>query len=247
MSERKSNTQRRARRKTGQKGRKGKDHKVATRVAGPNVLSTLLHTQPIFPVRTRRSGMLYYEQDLKLSHATGAKQDYFYIANGMYDPNQTGTGHQPMGFDQMMLFYEQFIVVRAKILVQFLNTGQSPAFVGVYLSPDSVASTDVNKAVENGLIKIKLIDDVAASGGTGEKSCRMELDVDVAKYFGRKSEQDCLDDSTLTGNSTADPSEGVYFALTSWGFPQGNSTTVYAAVTIAYDAWFTEPRKVASS
>lgn len=215
-------------------------------MAGPNVDSTMLRTIPIFPVRTFRSGMLYYEQDYKLSHATGAKQDYFFFANSLFDPNSTGTGHQPMGFDQMMLFYEHYCVTRAKLLVEFIND-DAAAKVGVYLSPDAVSSTDVSKAIENGLIKTKVIDSDVAAGGTGQRVTRMEIDVDIAKYLGKRSAQDLIDDSECRGSATASPTEGVYFGVTGWGFPVANQMTVFFAVTIAFDAWFIEPRKLASS
>jgi len=215
-------------------------------VAGPSVVTTMLHTVPIFPVRTFRAGMLYYEQDYKLAHATGAKQDYFFFANSLFDPNATGTGHQPIGFDQMMLFYEHYVVIRAHLLVEFVND-DAPAKVGVYLSPDAVASTDVSKAVENGQLKVRVIDSDAGGGGTGQRMTRMELDVDIRKYLGKRSEQDLLDDSETRGGSTSSPTEGVYFGVTSWGFPTGVQMTVNFAVTIAFDAWFYEPRKLGSS
>lgn len=227
-----------------QKRKNGKNS--ATSVAGPSVVSTVLHRIPIFPAKAFRSGLLYYEQDFKSTHATGAKQDYFFFANSLFDPNATGTGHQPIGFDQMMLFYEHYVVTRARILVEFLND-DNPAKVGVYLSPDAVASTDVSKAVENGLMKVRVIDSDVAGGGTGQRMTRMELDVDIRKYLGRRSEQDLLDDSELRGGATSSPTEGVYFGVTTWGFPVGIQMTVWFAVTIAFDAWFFEPRKLASS
>jgi len=219
----------------------------ATQVRGPSVVQTLLHEPPIFAASTRRK-LIYYEQDLKLSHATGVKQDYFFTGNGLYDPNVTGTGHQPMGFDQMMLFYEHYCVVAAKALIQFVGTDSDfPNVVGVYVSPDAVASTDHVKAIENGLIETRLIDNEASAGGTGQRMARMEIDLDIAKIHGRRSQRDVVDDPELRGSSTANPTEMTYFGITAWGFPIGSPLQVYAAVTIVYDTVFFEPRKVASS
>jgi len=220
----------------------------ATQTGGPNVLATLLHRPPIFAARSRRSGILYYESDLKLAHATGVKQDYFFTCNGLYDPNVTGTGHQPIGFDQMMLFFEHYVVVRAKMLVEFVNTNSDyPVRVGVYVSPDAVASTDHVKAMENGLIKTRIIDNDATAGGTGERIARMELDVDLPKILGKTTVEELLDDSELKGSATANPTEQSYFGVTMWGFPIGTVTEVIFSVTISYDAIFFEPRKLASS
>lgn len=38
-------------------------------------------------------------------------------ATDLYDPDYTGTGHQPLGFDQMMLMYRKFLVLKSKISV----------------------------------------------------------------------------------------------------------------------------------
>jgi len=229
-------------------GQNNEGKSAPTSVLGPNVDQILLHKVPIFPIRTTRTGMLYYEQDIKLSHATSVKQDYFFSANGLYDPNVTGTGHQPMGFDQMMLFYEHYCVTKARAQVTFAGTDSDfPNMVGVYLSPDAVASTDHVKAVENGLLKMRLIDNEASAGGTGQRLAKFEIDVDVAKYFGRRSSQDLVDDVDCRGSATANPTEQVYFGVCAWGFPIGAPMQVYAAITISYDAVFLEPRKVASS
>lgn len=38
--------------------------------------------------------------------------------NGLYDPWYTGTGHQPMGYDQMCLFYDNYLVTGCKVIWQ---------------------------------------------------------------------------------------------------------------------------------
>lgn len=45
----------------------------------------------------------------------GVPGQYIFVANSLYDPDSTGAGHQPMGFDQMMAFYNHFEVIGAKI------------------------------------------------------------------------------------------------------------------------------------
>jgi len=42
-------------------------------------------------------------------------------ANGMYDPDVRVGGHQPYGFDQIMLGYGKFTVVKASMTVENLN------------------------------------------------------------------------------------------------------------------------------
>lgn len=77
----------------------------------------------------------------------GTPEYYLWGANNAYDPDHTGTGHQPMGFDQMAEVYGSYAVVGSKIHVRcvpvqiFLTSGtgtpatytQLPFYCGIYL------------------------------------------------------------------------------------------------------------------
>ena len=41
--------------------------------------------------------------------------------NSLFDPNLSGLGHQPRGFDQLMAVYEKYTVVAAKITVCYVS------------------------------------------------------------------------------------------------------------------------------
>ena len=44
---------------------------------------------------------LRYQETLSLSSTSGSLFGYIYNLNGLYDPNHTGVGHQPLYFDQL--------------------------------------------------------------------------------------------------------------------------------------------------
>lgn len=52
-----------------------------------------------------------------------------YRCNGMYDPNETGGGHQPRFFDEMATFYNRYRVVGSKISVKYINLSNEPAYI----------------------------------------------------------------------------------------------------------------------
>lgn len=52
--------------------------------------------------------------------------DKIMSGNGLYDPDISGTGHQPLGFDQWMAFYDRYRVLSSTCTVTTIN-GQTTA------------------------------------------------------------------------------------------------------------------------
>lgn len=68
----------------------------------------------------------YVETIILSSDSSGALQgytgsEYVWNLNSLYDPNQTGTGHQPYGFDQLKLLYQLYTVYGAHIDITVSN------------------------------------------------------------------------------------------------------------------------------
>jgi len=201
---------------------------------------------PLFPTSTRKK-LMYYESGFTQTGTAGAVTQYVFSANGIYDPNITSTGHQPMGFDTMMLYYEQYTVVRSSISLRFAGNGIQPAVVSVCLAPDTTTLV-LPDIIENGLVTTQVVDGRANGGnGTGIRIKRLGLSCDVVKYFGRKSQREILDDVNLFGTVAANPTEQVYFVINTWGFGAfTDNTSVAFDAVLEYDVVFWEPRKVAS-
>jgi hypothetical protein len=192
-----------------------------------------------------RRKLPYYEYQLARTSTAGAIATYFFSANGLFDPNITGTGHQPLGFDTMMTYYEQYTVLSAKISVTFLNNGTNAIRAAVAITPDTTAPV-IGDIVENGLMRMTALDapGYSTGAGAGIRIKRLNLNCDVAAYFGRKTAREMLNDSTLQGTVAANPSEQVYFAISVWGGFFADNISSAFDVCLEYDAIFWEPRKV---
>jgi len=214
--------------------------------ARSNALGDLRVQTPLFPAHVRKR-LPYYEYGFSLTGTAGAYSQYVFSANGMFDPNITSTGHQPLGFDTMMLYYEQYTVVASKITVRACGNGTQAVNVGVCLAPDTTTLV-VPDVVENGLLVAKVLDGRANGGyGTGQRIKTLNLSCDVAKYFGRRSRRELQDDVNLYGTAAANPTEQVYFVIGQWGFGSfTDNTSVSCDAIIEYEAIFWEPRKVAA-
>ncbi len=77
------------------------------------------------PWPTRTVTRLDYTDQFDIVCTSGALSVYTFNSNGLYDPDQTGTGHQPLGFDQYATQYNRYRVLRMDYLVIFGNPAVS--------------------------------------------------------------------------------------------------------------------------
>jgi len=203
--------------------------------------STLAIFEPYIPVlNTATYRRLIYYDFGNVSTASGVLQTYVFSCNGMFDPNITGVGHQPVGFDQLMVFYDHYVVRASKISVTFLNqsAGSVPC-VGLALNSTNTAPSDFTVLVESGSV----VRDRLGISSTPESMKTLELAVDISKFHGTPGLRDNPD---LWGTISTNPNDQTYFNLCSWD-PQGVSATISFTVSIEFEAWFLEPRKISSS
>jgi len=62
---------------------------------------------------------IVYEDDVQITASYTSPQFYVYACNDIFDPNVTGTGHQPYFHDQLAQLYTRYDVIRSKIFVQY--------------------------------------------------------------------------------------------------------------------------------
>jgi len=225
------------------KGRGG--NPPATARVGRTAVADQRYKIPLFPPRFRKR-LVYAEVGLVLAATNPNAQTYFFTANGLFDPNITGTGHQPIGFDQMMLFYEQYTVVASKCSIQCINSSGAGVYanVGLYLSPDTTQITVPNRLIENGYIAWRTMKPIGIQGS----SCSLNLNCSIPTYMGRnRNPRALLDDTNLFGTSAANPSEQVYYGLVLYDPTMANNTDVTFTVILEYDVMFWEPRKLTES
>lgn len=201
---------------------------------------------PIFTTPSKYiKNQIYNANGFVLTGAIGSIPNKFFSANGVQDPDITHIGHQPIGFDQIMTFYEHYCVFRSKITVTFHNASAGPMKVMVYLTPDTTPLTTSYNIIENGYVQTGYVE-APGSGGSTIKT--LSLECDVKKYFGKSKYKDLMDQKELTGDINANPTEQVYFVIAAFdSFGPSNDPNLGADVTISYDTIYFEPKKVPSS
>lgn len=191
--------------------------------------------------RSQRMKHRYYQPDVVLDpDATGAS--YVFAANGMFDPDITGAGHQPLGFDLQTPKFDHYTVVYSKISVQFKNAmAADKAFVAVYVKDTTSVDNDQILITENGECKKAIL----GKAGDDDDHITLTMGVSVRKFMGRPH---ILSEDELRGTVAANPADLLSWHLFAVGTtPAADLGNVYAQVLIEYTAVWTEPKKLGLS
>ena len=121
--------------------------------------------------------LLPYSTRVALNSGTlGAAANYVFDLSSIYDPDTTGVGHQPLGHDQIALFFERYQVVSVDYQFVFFNRSTSnPARIGIRASDSSATDTDPDVLIENGNSQWTLLS--LASGGQAVHTYSGRIDV----------------------------------------------------------------------
>jgi hypothetical protein len=154
-----------------------------------------------FPYTARTT--LKYIESIGINPAAGALGKYIFRANSVYDPNSSGTGHQPLGYDQWSTVYNNYIVMRSTIKCTFISTETSvscPLACGVVLDDDGTVASSAGTIIEQGKSKFAVINsrDLAFRNGLV-----LTNTYDPRSYFGLVNPIDNTDSSAVVSTNPA--------------------------------------------
>lgn len=92
--------------------------------------SRRIRGNPVMPSAFPRNRIvkLRYVQPFELDPANGvAFASQIFSASSIFDPDQTGSGHQPMGHDQWATWYNKYCVIGSKISVRATTISSTAA------------------------------------------------------------------------------------------------------------------------
>lgn len=222
------------------KSRKNKSRSALATGRGPGASLTaqVESWMPIFPVVVTKK--LRYSTTFQLTCTAGATATYVFRANDLFDPDYTGTGHQPMGFDQMILFYNHFVVTSAKIKATVRNkTNTSPFTACIRVDSNVTPITVPDRVLEFGGLVVAEVTTFPSA------SQLLELGVDIPRFQGL-NHKNALADGQLRGDAASSPSELVLFHVQIWD-TAALTSTANIDVILEQTATFLEPRDLTES
>jgi hypothetical protein len=190
-----------------------------------------------FPQRMKTTHR--YVEAIFATASAGAIKLFVLSANGMFDPNITGSGHQPTYFDVMSSMYDHYTVLSSRIRVQALihtatNTSDNVVWGIVQHDSASPAFTTAANACEQPKSSYMLIDGDAGAGGVDSNS--LTLSFNALTTFGSRA----LSDPELRGTPAANPTEQNYFVLFAQDSNLSNTVAMDYLVTLDFVAEWTE-------
>jgi len=181
-----------------------------------------------------------YVDNFTMVSTLGSLDYHVFRMNGMYDPDFTSTGHQPMFFDQLTPIYEHYTVIGARItfhIVPATSTTHPAQFIlfqnsasGATFATQSIIA-EQNKAT------------VRQTTMGSVRPTVLKLNFSAKKTFGGS----VLGNPELQGTSVADPTEISFAYLGVRANDATVTATFYVRVTIDYISVWDERKVTAQS
>lgn len=177
-----------------------------------------------------------------LNAGAGTSATHLFRANDCFDPDLSGTGHQPMGFDQWMNFYNHCTVVGSRIRAVFSPQGAGNSYntIGtIHVSDDSTTTASPVTLMER--------------TGTvwGHMSPQAAKGLTLTKYFSTKkffNLTNVKDSDNLKGTHTTGPVDQAHYQVSVFN-PDGvtDNLSVNITVEIEYICLLSERKDLLTS
>lgn len=165
-------------------------------------------------------------------------QKFTFSANGMFDPNITSGGHQPLYFDQMSALYNHYTVIGSSYKITIVAP-ETNLYVASFIEDnDTLVGTSVDAIAEQTQAKKRTF------LSSSVKPLIMNLKWSAKKFFGGS----ILGNGNLQGTPASNPAEQSYFiTVVQSDVIPGTGYNLNFTVEVRYIAVWKELKDIASS
>lgn len=219
---------------TYRKKRTYKKRKPAVKVSNSSRVGIENQLSNKTPLPERYKAKFRYAQTVQVSTGsagvTGTSQRY--SLSSMYDPDITGLGHQPYGFDQFDAFYGKYKVDKCKVTLVWSTVGASSDVACLSAIQPSNVATNISGTNLDTLIEKQICNSIYLSPSGNNRVVEQTFTVDLRKIFGVKSGQ--YDDEAYEAAFNASPTNQVYLDVNVASPSGASSVTCTCSVLIEY-------------
>lgn len=189
---------------------------------------------------------LRYVDVYTLTSTSGAIGKQVMRMNGLFDPDFTGTGHQPYYFDQLAALYGRYQVMGSKLTAEFspvanaIATAQpsGPILVGAFSDSDGTVSSTVSTLLETSAVKACFLGN--QHGGNNVKT--LTVTYSPERDLGLAGDDDTLS-AAISTNPSAQWFGGVFMTEQGTASP----TAVMVKIQVEYYVKFSRVTDVSGS
>jgi hypothetical protein len=198
--------------------------------------SASLFTADPFPPRTRR--VLRYAETFQFT--TGAAgvlgTEQVMRLNSLFDPNSTGVGHQPYGFDQLALLYAKYRVLTCHVELRFTTPGAANDILCVALFSGvgnilTLTGASPDYITECGRAK------TAHLSSAGSRYAVIKTTIPIHKIAG-VPESTVLNESDWAAQNNANPTNVATVTFSVGSYSGQGGEAVSCQVVLLYDSLF---------
>ncbi len=191
------------------------------------------------PIASKAFVRLRYATTITMDPGIGDVVTHFFSTNDLFDTDVTGSGHQPLYFDQMAADYTSYHVLSSKMTAIFSNVDAIQQTVGgIAIIPDLAAITDRDVLREMPRCNWKVMSD--ANSGLSQRTVTQTWS--AKKYFGVKNVLDDRDIGAGVATSSG-PIEQATFQVWNFGLLSGNNpASLGVSIIIDFLCCFQEPK-----
>lgn len=175
--------------------------------------------------------LLYQDQS---EFITTALNNYKFVANGLYDTDFTGIGHQPPFFDDISGIYERHRVIGGKIRVTLVNLAAVPVRVFLQFADDEGNAITGNQSTydyNNSANMKSLI--LTPSGGSRDMTT-----LTLGKNFATTCGRELYNSNIYVGTKTANPSRKLCWNFGAMSIDGSTALNIQWSADITYIAQF---------
>ncbi|AXH74142.1 MAG: putative capsid protein [Cressdnaviricota sp.] len=188
---------------------------------------------------------LRYFEIFSLNPGAGTADHRVFSATGLYDPDITGAGHQPRGFDQIMQFYNHYVVIGSKATLRFMPIGATNANTSLFGISLNDSATAMTSSTLEDFMETKFASKRKGIAGLVYQGSYTK-DAMVTKTFSHKKFfRKPANDTEFQGTASSNPTDQAYFTCSAYSPDEAtDSGAVNYHVVIDYICLFTEPKLV---
>lgn len=158
-----------------------------------------------------------------------------YNLNGLYDVDAGVGGHQPYGFDELMMLYEKYKVNGVLLNITINDPGADGVIVGMQVTPPSSSYSLTGKSLDE--IDEQPMSIVRRVNNTGSQKVHVKQYFPMHRILGLTPLQFKADLSEYTGNAATNPGSIPLFKIAALNIA-GTATAVSVTIKFTFYSQF---------